>query len=126
MKISCLLLWLSRRDAEEKRLIIVLAERTARQKAETIKPSNLCGREAHVLAEDTTQEVAIVNEHFKSQYAAMAQQARRERKTIDNRFSGADRSTKSRNNKTKQLMRAGSARPCQGHNAGSRNSKRTF
>ena len=35
----------------------------------------------------------------------MAQQARRERKTIDNRFSGADRSTKSRNNKTKQLMR---------------------
>ena len=43
-------------------------------KAETIKPSNLCGREAHVLAKDTTQEVAIVNEHFKSQYAAMAQQ----------------------------------------------------
>ena len=74
MKISCLLLWLSRRDAREKRLIIVLAERTARRKAETIKPSNLCGREAHVLAKDTTQEVAIVNEHFKSQYAAMAQQ----------------------------------------------------
>ena len=74
MKISCLLLWLSRRDAREKRLIIVLAERTARRKAETIKPSNLCGREAHVLGKDTTQEVAIVNEHFKSQYAAMAQQ----------------------------------------------------
>ena len=53
-----MLLWLSRRDAREKRLIIVLAERTARRKAETIKP----------------QEVAIVNEHFKSQYAAMAQQ----------------------------------------------------
>ena len=69
-----MLLWLSRRDAREKRLIIVLAERTARRKAETIKPSNLCGREAHVLAKDTTQEVAIVNEHFKSQYAAMAQQ----------------------------------------------------
>ena len=67
MKISCLLLWLSRRDAREKRLIIVLAERTARRKAEAIKPSNLCGREAHVLAKDTTQEVAIVNEHFKSQ-----------------------------------------------------------
>ena len=33
----------------------------------------------------------------------MAQQARREKKTIDNRFSGADRSTESRNGKKSNL-----------------------